>query len=245
MGVFRITMPVLNEDRVLERNTERVVAFLKSPSFLHADKYTPQIVVADNGSTDRTREIGMRLEREYPDTVKYVRIDGRGIGRACKFVWGNFAADISGYMDVDLATDLTHLNDAISLIEAGADVVYGTRLNPKSVVRGRNWYREGTSRIFNFLLKRILKTNVSDGQCGFKFARRDAINRILATGDVGDGWFLGTEMLVIAQALSLNIAELPVRWTDSPQSKVNVPKLGIIFLLRMFRLRNIVKRIKK
>ena len=83
---------------------------------------------------------------------------------ALKTSWGQSEADIVGYMDLDLATDLPHFLEAYrALAEEGADLVYGTRLHPSSKVIGRSLKREIASRGFNWLLQTYLGTRFSDG----------------------------------------------------------------------------------
>ena len=67
-----------------------------------------RITIADNGSTDDMPRIGRELAEKYPD-VFYTRIEQRGRGRALKRVWSESDADIVGYMDMDLSTDLNAL----------------------------------------------------------------------------------------------------------------------------------------
>src|SRR6201747_1899709 len=124
-------------------------------------------------------------------------------------------------MDVDLSTGLEALLPLIApLISGHSDVAIGTRLaNGARVVRGPR--RELISRGYNRLLHTALRTRFSDAQCGFKAARRDALEALL--GDVrDDAWFFDTELLVLAQRRGLRIHEVPVDWVDDPDSRVRI-----------------------
>ena len=93
-------------------------------------------------------------------------------------------------MDLDLATDLSHFLEVYQAIaNEGYDIVYATRLHPKSQVIGRSLKREVASRVFNFLLKMYLNVRFSDGMCGFKFLKRAVYPELFERGAQNDGWF--------------------------------------------------------
>lgn len=230
---FDVTIPVLNEEASLDRQVRILHAFLQK-NWPNAAETRWKIIIADNGSTDRTPEIALFLEKELPG-VHLVKVPERGVGLALKTSWGQSTADIVGYMDLDLATDLAHFPDAISFIENDEfDIVYGSRLHAKSKVIGRTLKREITSRVFNFLLKIYLGVGFSDGMCGFKWLRRDRVAMLRAGGAESNGWFFSTELLTIAEWNSLKIKELPVKWTDDvTESKVNITRLAKQYLRAM------------
>ena len=128
---FDITIPVLNEEATLSQNVRILHQFLVTH---FPDQQQWQIVIADNGSTDRTLEIAQQLDQEIPQ-VTYVKVPRRGVGLALKYSWSRSNADIVGYMDLDLATDLPHFLEVYKAIaEQDYDIVYGTRLHKNSKV---------------------------------------------------------------------------------------------------------------
>jgi glycosyltransferase involved in cell wall biosynthesis len=228
---FDVTIPVLNEAATLERQVLILHEFLK--------KNYPQpgqwrIVIADNGSTDDTFAIAERLNAQHPDIVP-IRVPRKGVGLALKTSWGQSKADMVGYMDLDLATDLPHFLEAYDAVaNRGCDLVYGTRLHPKSKVIGRTLKREITSRVFNLLLKTYLGVKFSDGMCGFKWLRREVYQPLHEAGAVSDGWFFSTELLTIAEWKHLKMLELPVQWTDDvTSSRVKIGPLAKQYLAAM------------
>jgi glycosyltransferase involved in cell wall biosynthesis len=233
MTTVDIVVPVLNEEDTLEKNIDIIVDYIDK---LAALGYEARVVIADNGSTDRTEAIGRSLTSRYGN-VAYVRLQERGVGRALKLAWGQSTADIVGYMDLDLATDLRHLPEAFEAITQGADIVYGSRLSSKSVVIGRTAKRAVISRVFNGILKVYLGAKFSDGMCGFKFLRRSILAALRDNGADSDGWFFATEVLYVGQRLGFKLFELPVQWTDDPNSKVKVVKLTQEYMAAMRRLR--------
>ncbi|MDX2134264.1 MAG: glycosyltransferase [Saprospiraceae bacterium] len=231
---FDVTIPVLNEEETLDQQVRTLHHFL-TEHFPAPGQW--RIVIADNGSTDNTAHIAMALSDELPE-VQLVRVPEKGVGLALKTSWTQSKADIVGYMDLDLATDLQHFIQAYhALATEGFDLVYATRLHRKSKVRGRSLKREFTSRMFNAILRVYLGTRFSDGMCGFKWLKREHVPPLMAGGAVSNGWFFSTELLAIAEWQGLRMCELPVRWTDDPNSKVNIPKLARQYLQAMAVLR--------
>lgn len=228
---FDITIPVLNEAETLDRQIRILHDFLWK-NYPESGQW--RIVIADNGSTDDTRHIAAALCDEFPE-IQLVRVPEKGVGLALKTSWTQSQADIVGYMDLDLATDLRHFPQAINaLTSEGFDLVYGTRLHKKSRVLGRTLKREITSRVFNLLLKIYLGTRFSDGMCGFKWLRREQVAPLMAGGAKSNGWFFSTELLAIAEWKGLKICELPVIWTDdTSSSRVNITRLAKQYLAAM------------
>jgi glycosyltransferase involved in cell wall biosynthesis len=162
---FDVTVPVLDEEATLDQNIRILHAFLRTH---FPDPQQWKIVIADNGSTDQTWNIANTLAAELP-AVQPLKVAHKGVGLALKTSWGQSKADMVGYMDLDLATDLPHFLEAYKAIaEANYDLVYGSRLHPNSKVIGRSLKREIASRAFNTMLKMYLGVGFSDGMCGFK-----------------------------------------------------------------------------
>lgn len=228
---FDVTIPVLNEEATLAQQVGILHHFLTEH---FPDPHQWRIVIADNGSVDRTRAIAEELSRELPG-VTWVSVPRKGVGLALKTSWTQSKADIVGYMDLDLATDLPHFLEAYRAIaDEGYDLVYGTRLHPRSRVIGRTLKREITSRVFNLILKVYLGVGFSDGMCGFKFLRRDLLDDLLAGGAQSDGWFFSTELLTVAEWQGRRLCELPVRWTDDvSSSRVRILPLAKQYLKAM------------
>lgn len=227
---FDVTIPVLNEEKTLVQQVKLLHHFL-SQHF--PDKGQWRIVIADNGSTDETPNLAQMLDNQYEE-VQFLKVPRRGVGLALKTSWTQSKADIVGYMDLDMATDLSHFLEAYNAIALqNYDIVYATRLHKNSEVIGRTIKREITSRIFNLILKVYLNVGFSDGMCGFKWLKRNHVADLMEGGAMSDGWFFSTELLTIAEWKKLRLFELPVKWTDDPDSRVNIPKLAKEYLNAM------------
>lgn len=227
--VLDVTIPVYNEERDLEECLRRLHAYLRA-----AFPHTFRITVADNASTDGTLKAAERVARELRE-VSVVHLEEKGRGNALRKVWLASPSPVLAYMDVDLSTDLAALGPLLApLISGHSDLAIGTRLTRNSrVVRGPK--REFISRSYNFLLQSLMGAHFSDAQCGFKAIRADIAQQILPH-TVDNAWFFDTELLVLAEKCGLRVHEVPVDWTDDPNSSVDIVQTALADVRGMARL---------
>ena len=212
-----VVIPVLNEARALADSVNALAAFLSN----NLNDYEWAVVVADNGSTDATPSICQSLS-EQDSRVRHVRLEQRGRGRALKRAWAESNADIVAYMDVDLSTDLSALPQTIAAVDGeGYDIAIGSRLKRGAQVIGRSFKRELISRSYSLIFRAMFLAGFQDAQCGFKALSRRAADDV-APLVVDNGWFFDTEMLLIAEKNGYRIKEIPVKWTDDPDSRVKI-----------------------
>lgn len=229
---FEITIPVLNEEDNLDPGLRTTLEFLSRHGL---DDW--QLVIADNGSEDDTPRVAAALVEAFPARVRYLRISQRGVGLAIRESWQASRADVVGYMDVDLATDLKHLLEVRDLFtDTDAAVANGSRLLPQSRVIGRRPLRTITSRGLNMIMKTVLRCHFTDAMCGFKFFRRTLVLELLGEIPVIPDWFVSAELLVRAEWRGIPVKEIAVHWTDSPGSKARVGRLTYQYLRHIKRL---------
>jgi len=224
-----IVVPVLDEAAALEPGIRRLDAYLRE-SF----PFSARITIADNGSTDGTWQIATELASELRD-VRAMRLEEKGRGRALHAVWSGSDAQVLAYMDVDLSTELAALLPLVApLLSGHSDLAIGTRLAAGAhVVRGAK--RELISRSYNAILHIVLGARFSDAQCGFKAIRAERARELLPL--VRDrAWFFDTELLILAQRAGLRIHEVPVDWTDDPDSRVDIVSTAVADLRGVARL---------
>lgn len=234
--LINITIPVYNEERELARSVEAVVAFLES----HL-RYTWEIAIANNGSTDGTLEIASALAAQFK-SLRVLDVPAKGRGGAVKRAWLESQADILTYMDVDLSTDLAALPGLIEALASGRfDLAVGSRLC-KGANTTRGFKREFISRLYNLLVRALFHPRFSDAQCGFKGITREAAARLLPLVE-DNGWFMDTELLVTAEKLGYRILDFPVRWIDDPDTRVRIWSTAMADLKGLIRLHRSLGRL--
>lgn len=228
-----IVFPVLDEERRLEKGIRRTEEFLHKHPEIDAI-----ITIADNGSTDRTLDIIKELATEY-NNIQYVSLEQRGFGLAFRTAAKQNECDIIGYVDVDLSTDIKYLTKVLKGFEKypEIDVIKGNRLSKKSQVNGRKATRNITSVGLDALIKLVFGVRVSDTMEGFQFFRKECLDELIAYSGNDNGWFYCAELLIRGEKLGYKIVELPVVWNDDYDTKVDVVKLIVNYLTKIFELK--------
>ena len=217
MKSVEIVIPVLNEEKTLVSSVSKLNSFLDTIG----KNYTWIIHIVDNGSEDSTPLVGNQLQKKFPK-VKFSRLPERGRGRALKYAWTTSKSDIVGYMDVDLSTDIKSIDILVDSIASNKYLAAtGSRLMKKSEVSGRTFKREIISRCYSLLVRLTFRINILDFQCGFKFLNGDIARQIVPL-IVDQGWFFDTELILLVHSLKYEINEVPVRWVDDPDSRVEI-----------------------
>jgi glycosyltransferase involved in cell wall biosynthesis len=225
-----VVVPVYNEERDLGPSIRRLHEFLAT-----AFPFRAVITIADNASRDGTLAVAERLAAELPG-VRVVHLDAKGRGRALRAAWLKSDATVVAYMDVDLSTDLKALLPLVAPIVSGhSDLAIGSRL-ARGARTKRGPKRELISRAYMLILRLALGAGFTDAQCGFK-AVRASVARDLVPRIEDQTWFFDTELLILAQRAGLRVHEVPVDWTDDPDSRVAIMRTAIDDLKGVVRLR--------
>nr|WP_275425572.1 dolichyl-phosphate beta-glucosyltransferase [Methanosarcina horonobensis] len=231
-------LPAYNEVARIEKTVNQTAETLKdiTSSF--------EIIIAEDGSSDGTDRVADNLAMEH-SYVSHLHSDsrqGRGmaLNRALKYASG----DVLCYIDVDLATDMSHLKELIESISLeGYDFATGSRMMPQSNVK-RPLKRDIASKGYNFLVRIFLHSKLYDHQCGFKAFKKAPLFELIDT--VQDKhWFWDTELMVLAQSWGFKIKEFPVVWRHGGATKVNLKKDILGMGSQIFRLRRSLEKQSK
>ncbi|MCE0483275.1 MAG: glycosyltransferase family 2 protein [Methylacidiphilales bacterium] len=205
-------MPCLNEAETLEG------CILLARKGIEKSGRTGEIIVADNGSIDSSREIARRLE------AKVIEVSLKGYGSALRA--GTLMARgrwiVMG--DSDMSYDFSNITPFLEKLEEGNDLVMGCRLpsgggsiDPGAMPWLNRWIgNPGLS----FIGRRLFQIKISDFQCGMRACSRAAFDRMELTAN---GMEFASEMVVKAALKKMRIAEVPV--TLHPDGRSRPPHL--------------------
>lgn len=208
MKKILIVLPTYNEEKIVKENTLKVADFCQQK----LKDYDWQILVADNGSTDRTPEIAKELS-ENNKRIIYFHTSEKGRGRTLKKAWREYQADFYSYMDIDLSSDLNSFPLLLKTLEEESyQIAIGSRLKKESKTE-RSLLREILSQGYNLLLKIFFNPSFEDAQCGFKAVSKEVVQEILSKVK-NNQWFFDTEFLVLAEKAGYKIKEIPVEWIE-------------------------------
>ncbi|HEX9861047.1 MAG TPA: glycosyltransferase family 2 protein, partial [Nitrospirota bacterium] len=122
-------------------------------------------------------------------------------------------------------------------VDAGADIVFGSRsMRGSDIIKRQPFYRMLMGKTFNKLVRLLTVRGISDTQCGFKLFRRDTCAWLFRAQKV-ERFAFDVELLFLAHKKGLVVKEVPVRWINSPQSKVHVVRDSSRMLLDILKVR--------
>ena len=192
-----------------------------------------EVVVVDDGSADDTAE---RARAAKADQV-LVLPENRGKGAAVRA--GVLAARgrTIAFTDADLSYPPHQLVRLLTEIEAGFDVVVGSRkhIEATTLVRGRR-LRVLSGRIFNLLTLAVLLGQYRDTQCGIKAFRSDVARTLFSRARI-DGFAFDVEVFHLIERDRLSLKEVPVALANSETSTVRVVRDAVRVVRDVFRIR--------
>lgn len=169
----------------------------------------------------------------------------RGKGAAVTAGFEALETDILAFADADGSTPPDSIATIVEQVRSeGYDLAVGSRRHPEATVKShqtvaRRWLGEG----FVWLARRLLDAELHDYQCGAKALTRDAWEQVrehLYEG--GFAWDL--ELVAMAAALDLRIAEVPITWEDRPGSTVEPVRTSLRMARALFVARHRAKQIR-
>jgi dolichyl-phosphate beta-glucosyltransferase len=218
-----LIVPCFNEERRLPASLARIEEYLEGTG------YSYEVLLIDDGSADRTAEVARETaaRNERFQVHRYEENRGKGFavaygGRLARGRWVLFS-------DADLSTPLYELEKLIPYLERGYDVVIGSRALKDSELKIRQpWWRERAGRVMNLLIRRASGLRFKDTQCGFKLFSRQAARDIFPNLTVRR-WMFDVEALILARKLGYDVADVPITWINSGESRVKLSHTPNIF----------------
>jgi hypothetical protein len=200
-----IVMPCLNECGTLSHciaAAQRALDILKTRHQLAGE-----IIVADNGSTDGSQELGRSLG------ARVVDVSRRGYGAA---VCGGFAAANGRYLVMGDADSSYDFVEAVPMVEAlmnGADLCMGSRFKGGIKPGAMPWKNRYVGNpVLTGILNLLFRSKVDDAHCGLRALTKRCFLKLRLEGA---GMELASEMVIKAALLDQRIAEVPVTlWPD-------------------------------
>jgi dolichyl-phosphate beta-glucosyltransferase len=226
-----IVIPAYNEEKRIGRTLEEIMSYLKTKG------YEYEIIVIDDGSTDSTREIIRKFEGKDSRLRVIENKIGKGKGYSVRRGMLETRGKFALFSDADLSTPISEIEKLVYWLEESYDVAIGSRgLKDSEVEIHQSFLREGMGKIFKKIMNLIVFTGFKDTQCGFKCFKRHVVNEVFSKQRI-NGFAFDVEIIQIALHHGFRIKEVPVRWLNSPYSKVNVMRDPVIMLYDLFKIR--------
>lgn len=211
-------IPSYNEERRLPATIDRVLRWLDTQAFERVET-----LVVDDGSRDNTAALVERLAATEP-RLKLLRNPGnRGKGYSVRHGMLAASGDWVLFTDADLSAPIEEFSKLYGAVRReGAAIAIGSRALDRSLIGiHQPAFRENAGRIFNLVMRVMVKLPFWDTQCGFKLFRADAAREVFRRVQL-DGFGFDAEALFIAQLHRFKTVEVPVRWSHAEGTKVGM-----------------------
>ncbi len=227
---YSVVIPAYNEERRIAATLEHVVNHLGERGG------KAEIIVADDGSRDRTAEVVLWYRRKLR-RVKLLRLPHQGKGSAVRHGLNAAHGQIIFQCDADMHEGFGESEKLETALLGGADIAIGSRwMEPIESAGTQPWYRRTSSRLFNLCTHQLLGLNFHDTQCGLKAFTHDAAKELCAHQSI-DGWGYDPELLFVATRLGFKIAEVPIRLRhDYASSRFRPVHDGVITFGDLFQI---------
>lgn len=210
-----VVVPAYNEEARLPRSLEGISEYLRRA---HP---ASEIIVVDDGSTDRTAEVVRSQEKQMPELHLLPNGANRGKGYSVRAGMLAASGEISLFTDADLSAPIEEAEKLFNAL-GSADIAIGSRALDRRLIQvHQSRAREYAGIFFNKMMRLATSLNLEDTQCGFK-AFRTARTRIIFQQQRVEDFGFDPEILFLAKRHGLRIAEIPVLWAHDPRTKVHM-----------------------
>jgi glycosyltransferase involved in cell wall biosynthesis len=222
-----LIIPAYNEEERLPRTLTKIQAFLRE------QPYEAEVLVVENGSSDRTAAVA----EEFAPEVRLLRESNRGKGLAVRRGMMESAGEFRFICDADLSMPIEEVNRFLPPKLDDYDIAIASREVAGAIRHNEPAYRHWIGRVFNLLVRAIAVPGFQDTQCGFKCFTAEAAEALFPLQRI-DGWTFDVELLYVALRLGYRVKEVPINWYYFPGSRVRIVQDSWLMLADLFRIRS-------
>jgi dolichyl-phosphate beta-glucosyltransferase len=228
---YSIVIPAYNESGRIVSTLRRVVEYVR------AQGWRAEIVVVNDGSTDRTVEVVREFQAQAPEVRMIENPGNRGKGYSVRAGMLQAQGEILVFTDSDLSAPIEEADRLFAAIAGGADIAIGSRwLESGRQTHRQPLYRQFFGRCYNFVTRLVMGLPFADTQCGFKAFRREAAQTVFGLQTI-EGWGFDPEILFIALKRGYRVVEVPVTWAHDERTRMKYLKDGAKMLREMATIR--------
>lgn len=210
-----LVFPAYNEARRIRGTVAEAVDYFTSAGLRY------EIIVAADGD-DGTREIVAEMAKTDPAIHVLGRPGRHGKGHGIREGIFLSTGRIAGFADADNKVPISEYGKLAPFLEQGWDMAIGSRALASSAIEKRQpFYRQIGGKSFGVVMRALTGLPISDTQCGFKFFRREVALDLFSRQRI-DRYMFDVEILSLAWRLGYRIREVPIRWRDDGDSRLDV-----------------------
>jgi len=225
-----IIIPSYNEELRLPQSLEAIADYIKKSG------RETEVLVVDDGSNDRTAALAETFRVRIPLLRVVANGENRGKGYSVRHGMVEARGEIVLFTDADLSAPIDEADKLIAALD-NHDVAIGSRALDRNLITvHESGFREFAGIIFNKIVRIVLWLPFVDTQCGFKAFRRERCEILFEQQRI-ERFGFDPELLYLARHHGLKSVEIPVRWSHSPATKVNMLRDSVQMFLDVFTIR--------
>jgi dolichyl-phosphate beta-glucosyltransferase len=209
--LLSIIIPAYNEEHRLPGSLQEI------DRFLARQEYAAEVLIVENGSTDRTTEVAEAFAAAHP----YVRVlhSAKGKGAAVRLGMLEARGAYRFMCDADLSMPIEEVEKFLPPEARDYGVAMASREAPGARRYDEPEYRHLMGRVFNQIVRWLAIPEFQDTQCGFKCFTAEAAEEVFARQSM-DGMGFDVEAVAIALARGYRVIEVPINWYFDADSRV-------------------------
>ncbi len=223
-----IVIPAHNEESRLPRALGQVFAFLEKQS------YSSEIIIVENGSSDRTLELAREFAAPHSN-ITVIHEGELGKGNAVRRGMLEARGEYRFICDADLSMPIDEALKFLPPLANDFDLAIASREAPGAIRYNEPSYRHWGGRAINLAIRMLILPGLNDTQCGFKCFRADVTESLFRQQTL-TGWSFDIEILYLARRKNLRIKEIPIQWYFDADSKVSAVRDALRMLGDIFRI---------
>jgi len=236
--VASLVIPAFNERNRIEASIRSIADWRRT----RPGGWDWEVIVVDDGSSDGTKGIAEKTARDTALPLRIVRNEtNHGKGAAIRAGVLVSSGDPVLTSDVDLSTPLSEWVKLAERLPTHPIAIGSRALDERTVGRRQPLYRRLLGKAGNVLVRLVAVSGIHDTQCGFKLFRGETARELYGEARI-EGFASDIEILYLARRRGLPIAEVPVLWFNSSESKVSVFRDALPTLWDVLRLRRLHRR---
>lgn len=217
-----IIIPAYNEESKIEKD------ILLADRFFTEQKLIGEIIVVDDGSSDRTTQKAEEAKKKISNSIVIIKnVKNYGKGYTVKKGILEAKGEYVAYCDAGSTVPFSNLLIGLNLLmNKECDIAHGSRLMPGSVIRvSQEKDRKFSSSVIRFLVTKFLGVPISltDTQCGFKIYKSEAAKELFSKLRT-NGFMFEVENILRAIKRNYSVKEFPVEWSCDRDSRITFLK---------------------